>query len=81
MMKMASGRKLRNQMDSIKSLASLSNTPIVLIGTYELLQFTNLSGQLSRRSDDVHFQRYQMENKQHMEWFENTLYMFQKNML
>lgn len=80
MMKMASGRKLRNQMDSIKSLASLSNTPIVLIGTYELLQFTNLSGQLSRRSDDVHFQRYQMENKQHMEWFENTLYMFQKNM-
>ncbi|MBG9941019.1 AAA family ATPase [Brevibacillus formosus] len=80
MMKMTSGRRLRNQMDSIKSLASLSNTPIVLIGTYELLQFTNLSGQLSRRSDDVHFQRYQMENKQHMNWFENTLYMFQKHM-
>lgn len=80
MMKLANGRRLRNQMDSIKSLASLSKTPIVLIGTYELLQFTNLSGQLSRRSDDVHFQRYRAENKEHMEWFESSLYMFQKNM-
>ncbi|CAM3544469.1 AAA family ATPase [Brevibacillus invocatus] len=80
MMKMTSGKRLRNQMDSIKSLASQSNTPIVLIGTYELLQFTNLSGQLARRSDDVHFQRYRMENSQHMEWFESALYMFQKNM-
>lgn len=80
MMKTASGRRLRSQMDSIKSLVSLSNTPIVLIGTYELLQFKNLSGQLSRRGDDVHFQRYRMENKEHMEWFESVLYMFQKNM-
>jgi hypothetical protein len=80
MMKMASGRRLKSQMDSIKSLASLSKTPIVLIGTYELLQFTNLSGQLSRRADDVHFQRYRMENSEHMEWFESALYMFQKNM-
>lgn len=80
MMKMASGRRLKSQMDSIKSLASLSKTPIVLIGTYELLQFTNLSGQLSRRADDVHFQRYRMENREHMEWFESALYMFQKNM-
>ncbi|MBW4677810.1 MAG: TniB family NTP-binding protein [Desmonostoc geniculatum HA4340-LM1] len=80
MMKMASGRRLKNQMDSIKSLASLSKTPIILIGTYELLQFTNLSGQLSRRGDDVHFQRYRLENPEHMEWFESALYMFQKNM-
>ncbi|MCK8488276.1 TniB family NTP-binding protein [Paenibacillus sp. MBLB2552] len=80
MMKMANGRRLRSQMDAIKSMASLSNTPIVLIGTYELLQFTNLSGQLSRRSDDVHFQRYRMDNPEHMDWFESSLYMFQKNM-
>ncbi|REE81561.1 TniB protein [Paenibacillus taihuensis] len=80
MMKMASGRKLRSQMDSIKSLASLSRTPILLIGTYELLQFTNLSGQLARRSDDVHFERYKIEKKGDMEKFENVLFMFQKNM-
>jgi hypothetical protein len=80
MMKMTSGRRLRNQMDSIKSLASLSKTPIVLIGTYELLKFRNLSGQLSRRSDDVHFSRYRIEKKGDLELFENVLWLFQKNM-
>ncbi len=80
MMRLPSGRKLKQQMDSIKSLASLSNTPIVLIGTYDLLHFTNLSGQLSRRSDDVHFERYNIENKEHMQIFENVLYMFQKHL-
>lgn len=52
--RMSSGRKLRNQMDTIKSLASLSQVPHVLIGTYELLPFRNLSGQLSRRGTDIH---------------------------
>ena len=37
--KMKSGRKLQDQLDSIKSLASLTNTVHVLFGTYELLPF------------------------------------------
>ncbi len=33
-----------------------------LLGTYELLTFRNLSGQLSRRSIHIHFPRYQVDN-------------------
>src|ERR1035441_8289700 len=59
--KMKSGRKLQDQLDSIKSLASITNTVHVLFGTYELLPFRNLSAQLSRRSIDIHFPRYRAE--------------------
>jgi energy-coupling factor transporter ATP-binding protein EcfA2 len=53
--KMASGRKLSDQLDSLKSLANLTGCVHVLIGTYELLPCRNLSAQLSRRSIDIHF--------------------------
>ena len=56
--RIASGRKLADQLDVIKSTASRSHTVHVLIGTYELLAFRNLSAQLSRRSVDLHFSRY-----------------------
>jgi len=54
----ASGRKLEDQLNVVKSLANRSNTVHVLCGTYELLRIRNLSGQLSRRSVDIHFPRY-----------------------
>lgn len=54
----ASGRKLEDQLNVVKSLANRSNTVHVLCGTYELLRIRNLSGQLSRRSIDIHFPRY-----------------------
>ena len=60
--RIASGRKLADQLDVIKSTASRSNTVHVLIGTYELLAFRNLSAQLSRRSVDLHFSRYRTES-------------------
>ncbi len=53
---------LLEQLEYLKSLANLTGTVIVLVGTYELLAFRNLSGQLSRRSIDVHFSRYQLNN-------------------
>ena len=62
--KMKSGRKLQDQLDSIKSLASLTNTVHILVGTYELLPFRNLSAQLSRRSIDIHFPRYRAESSE-----------------
>jgi len=37
----------------------MSGTVHVLCGSYELLTFLNLSGQLAWRSSEVHFQRYQ----------------------
>lgn len=59
--KMASGRRLLDQLDVIKSLASQTRTVHVLFGTYDLLAFRNLNGQLSRRSVDIHFARYHAE--------------------
>lgn len=54
----ASGRSLEDQLNVLKSLANRANTVHVLCGTYELLRIRNLSGQLSRRSLDIHFPRY-----------------------
>lgn len=59
--KIGSGRRLLDQLDVIKSIANRTQTVHVLYGTYDLLAFRNLNGQLSRRSIDVHFPRYRAE--------------------
>src|SRR5205823_9446897 len=56
--KAARGSKLLDQLDHVKSLAIMTKTVHVLVGTYDLLVVRNLSAQLSRRSVDVHFSRY-----------------------
>lgn len=80
MAKMSSGRKLQDQLDSIKSLANITRIPIVLIGTYELLSFRNLSAQLSRRSVDVHFRRYRADRDDEIKAFKNVLWSFQNHL-
>jgi hypothetical protein len=59
--KVPAGRRLSDQLDVIKSMASHTQTVHVLFGTYDLLAFRNLSGQLSRRCLDIHFRRYQVD--------------------
>ena len=78
--KMKSGRKLQDQLDSIKSLASLTRTVHVLVGTYELLPFRNLSAQLSRRSIDIHFRRYQATRSEDYAAFQNVAFTFQQHL-
>jgi len=78
--KMKSGRKLQDQLDSIKSLASLANTVHVLVGTYELLPFRNLSGQLSLRSIDIHFPRYHAERTEDYTAFRNAVFTLQRHL-
>ena len=75
--RIASGRKLADQLDVIKSMASQTKIVHVLLGTYELLAFRNLSGQLSRRSLDIHFRRYHCEEKSDLQTFHNILLTFQ----
>jgi energy-coupling factor transporter ATP-binding protein EcfA2 len=75
--RIASGRKLSDQLDVIKSIANRTQTVHVLFGTYELLAFRNLSGQLSRRCLDVHFARYSADSKHDLETFKNVLVTFQ----
>lgn len=74
--KIASGRKQQDQMDAIQSMASFTETRHGLFGTYELLQLRNLSGQLSRRSIDIHFPRYKSENQEDIKDFQRVLKSF-----
>jgi hypothetical protein len=78
--KMASGRRLLDQMDNLKSLASMTNTVHVLVGTYELLGLTNLSAQLSRRSLELHFPRYHADKAEDFKEFRKLLRTLQKHL-
>lgn len=78
--KMASGRKLQDQLDALKSLSNQTGTIIVLLGTYELLVFRNLSAQLSRRSIDIHFQRYNLDSEETLHAFQSVLMTFQHHL-
>lgn len=78
--KVASGRRLLDQLDVIKSIANRTNTVHVLFGTYDLLAFRNLSGQLSRRSVDIHFPRYRVDDAEDRKIFVNIIHSFQKKL-
>jgi len=78
--RMASGRRLQDQLDCIKSLANITGTLHVLVGTYELLAFRNLSGQLSRRSTDIHFRRYRADSAADVRVFQSVLWDFQRHL-
>jgi len=75
--KMTSGRRLLDQLDVIKSIANITCIPHVLFGTYDLLAFRNLNGQLSRRSIDIHFPRYNAERSQDRQAFRSVVQAFE----
>jgi hypothetical protein len=51
-----------------------------LLGTYDLLAFRNLNGQLSRRSIDVHLARYRAEDSEDRQTFINVVQSFEKQL-
>lgn len=67
--KIASGKRLIDQMDTIKSLANMTGIKHLLFGTYELFGLTNLSAQLNRRTVEIHLPRYRFDNPEDMEEF------------
>jgi DNA polymerase III delta prime subunit len=69
----ASGGKLLDQLDWIKSMTNVTGVLHILIGTYELLSFRNLSGQASRRGLDIHFPRYLFQNEEDRQDFQGVL--------
>ncbi len=69
----SSAGKLIDQLDWIKSMTNVTGVLHVLIGTYELLSFRNLSGQASRRGLDLHFSRYQFQNEADRRDFQGVL--------
>lgn len=78
--RMGSGRRLADQLDVIKSIANRTRTIHVLLGTYELLAFRNLSGQLSRRSIDIHFPRYRANQAEDRKTFLTVLRSFERQL-
>ena len=78
--KMASGRRFQDQMDCLKSLASLTETVHVLVGTYDLLALCDLNAQLRRRSADIHFPRYRAERGEDLRAFKSVLWAFQRHL-
>lgn len=77
LMNVASGRKLREQADTLKSLASLSETLLVLMGPHELLGLAHLSAQLSRRTRLIHLPRYRFERAEDQKAFKGLVHTFQ----
>jgi len=78
--KVASGRKLQDQADCLKSLSNLAQTRFILCGTYELLPLRNLSGQLCRRSHSIHFPRYLADSAQDLKAFRSALLTLQNHL-
>lgn len=78
--KFGSGRNARDQMDTIKSFAETTNTIHILIGTYELLELTDVSAQLCKRSKYVHFERYSNHDETDQIAFASILESFQRHL-
>ncbi|KUO72187.1 MAG: hypothetical protein APF81_10960 [Desulfosporosinus sp. BRH_c37] len=67
--------------DVIKSLTSNSQTPIVLVGTYELITFLEDSNKsFTEQVSIVEFPRYSHEVKSQVETFGNTIIQFLRHM-
>jgi len=75
-----SPRRLSDQLDVIKSIANCTGTVHVLLGTYGLLAFRNLSAQLSRRSVDIHFPRYRADDPEDRRSFLTILRSFEQQL-
>jgi hypothetical protein len=73
LMQVASGAKLLDQLDWIKSMTNMTGVVHVLVGTYDLLNFRNLSGQAARRGYDLHFPRYQFQHDADRKAFQGVL--------
>lgn len=73
---MVRGRTIENQLNIIKSLANLSQTVHVLAGSYRILNFRNLDGQLSRRTVNIELPRYKLSIKQDRARFKSVLSQF-----
>lgn len=73
LMQASNGAKLVDQLNWIKSMTNVTGVVHVLLGTYDLLAFRNLSGQTARRGLDIHFPRYQWSNETDRFAFQNAL--------
>ena len=77
MLAVASGRKLTDVPEAIKSLANRTEVLHGLIGTYELLTLHDIGDQLSRRSLYIHLPRYDAQFIEDREDWQSIVWNFQ----
>jgi len=73
-------KQLAFQFETLKSLADMSEATIVLLGTYKLLMIRDYSAQLTRRSQIVHFPRYDFRSEEDRQAFKSTVANFAKEL-
>jgi hypothetical protein len=72
--------RLEQQLDTLKSLSNEYGVHWVLLGSYDLFDLMNLSGQLARRTHVIHFSRYRLDNEAESHYFNSCLKQLGKNM-
>ncbi|MFK9090107.1 ATP-binding protein [Bacillus salipaludis] len=77
LLKVSGAKSIIDQMDTIKSIANLTGSNFIMFGTYELLDFLDLNGQLGRRTDEVHLQRYDIRIPSERNEFKSVVNTFQ----
>ncbi|GJD19087.1 AAA ATPase [Rivularia sp. IAM M-261] len=71
--KLASTELLQAHMDCVKSAVNITKVPWTGFGTYQLLNFLELSPQLSRRTKIIHFPRYSLDFDEDIHEFKRVL--------
>ncbi|MGL5943462.1 MAG: TniB family NTP-binding protein [Waterburya sp.] len=77
MLAVASGRKLTEVPEAIKSLANRTEVLHGLLGTYEMLTLHDIGDQLSRRSIYIHLPRYDAKFTEDRENWQSIIWNFQ----
>ena len=73
-------KRLEFQFEALKSLTIESEVVIVLVGTYRLLNIRDQSGQLVRRSEIIHFPRYNLVSNEDSKDFIDALRKLQEQL-
>lgn len=78
--KVSGAKSYHTQFSVLKGFANGMRGKLILAGTYELLPFMNLSGQLSNRAIHVHLPRYNAKVKKDITSFKSAVKTFQKHL-
>ncbi|WP_232504997.1 ATP-binding protein [Rubrivivax gelatinosus] len=73
-------RRLTANMNTLKSLSNRSGAQFVLSSSYDLFQMMSLSGQLARRTQVLHFDRYRQDNDSDVRAFRSCVQWFEKQL-
>lgn len=77
---LCSSARLEQQLDTLKSLSNEYGVQWVLLGSYDLFDLMDSSGQLARRAHVVHFSRYRLDQETDVRCFNTCLKQLAKGM-